>query len=70
MSKLDTMVVTVLKDGTIKTVTDPISGPNHSSAEEFISGIKKLAGGETEVEKRHDHVHHDHIHQTDYEEQH
>ena len=43
MATLDKMKITILPDGTIKTVTNPISGPNHSSAEEFISGIKKLS---------------------------
>jgi len=41
----DTMKITILDDGTIKTETDPISGPNHQSAEAFLKDVTTLAGG-------------------------
>lgn len=69
MGKLDTIKITILKDGTIKTVTDPISGPNHSSAEEFVNGVAAKLGGEMTAEKRHDHGDHFHYHD-DVEHQH
>lgn len=59
----DTMKIEILADGTIKTTTDPISGPNHQSAERFLKGMADLAGGETTREKRTDvHRHHHHHH--------
>ncbi len=68
--KMDRMEIFVLPDGTLKTVTDPISGPNHSSADQFVRGVIEKAGGEATFEKRGDHEHHDHYHQHDeYEEQ-
>lgn len=70
MSQLDKMRITILADGTIKTVTDPISGPNHASAHDFVNGVAAKAGGEMSAEKRHDHDHHEHHYHTDYEEQH
>lgn len=71
MSAMDKMTITILPDGTIKTVTDPISGPNHSSAEKFVSGIEELAGGPSTHEHRHDGEHHHNYHTHDeFEEQH
>jgi hypothetical protein len=66
--KLDTMTMTILDDGTIKTVTSDMSGANHSSADDLIKSVEKLAGGVAKVAKRGDHRHghghhHDHVHQ-------
>ena len=70
MATLDKMKIKILRDGTIKITTDPISGPNHLSAEEFVRKIGELAGGDTTFEKRHDHGHdHGHDYHQDYEEQ-
>ena len=71
MSSLDKIKITILADGTIRTVTDPISGPNHSSADQFVRGVLEKAGGEATFEKRHDHDHHhDHHYHDEYDEQH
>lgn len=43
----DTINITILDDGTIKTETDKISAPNHSSAEGFLSWVARMAGGQT-----------------------
>jgi len=48
----DTMEVEILDDGTVKITTDPISGPNHMSAEEFLRYCSKMTGGETTRTKR------------------
>jgi hypothetical protein len=57
----DTMKLTILADGTIKTETDPISPANHDSAEAFLKAMAKLAGGETiRVAKPGTHHHHEH----------
>lgn len=58
--QFDEIKITILKDGTIKVVTDPISGPNHYNAEQFLSGISALAGGTTTREPRSDRPHHHH----------
>jgi hypothetical protein len=60
----DTITIEVLADGTIKTTTDPVSPANHASAEAFLAGITKLAGGLMERKKRHGHTHsHSHAHE-------
>lgn len=41
----DTIKITILEDGTIKTETDSVSAANHSNAEAFIRDIHRLAGG-------------------------
>lgn len=65
MAGSDTMKITVLLDGTIKTVTDPISKANHSSAEAFLLDVARLAGGSTKREKRTDVHRHPHTHETE-----
>lgn len=62
MFEQDTMTMTILPDGTIKTVTDPVSGANHDSAEQFLRDVALAAGGETTREARgtHGHAHHHH----------
>jgi hypothetical protein len=59
----DSMKITVLEDGTIKTETDKISAANHQSAEAFLSDVTKLSGGEMERQRKagaHHHHHHTH----------
>lgn len=64
----DTLTIEILADGTIKTTTDPVSPANHQSAEAFLQGLTKLAGGEVTRKKRHAHKHehshgtHSHVH--------
>lgn len=56
----DTMRITILEDGTIRTDTDKISAAAHQSAEGFLSGVAKLAGGEATRRSKHGHQHHHH----------
>lgn len=60
----DIIKVTILEDGTIKSETDPISAPNHQSAEEFLSTVFHLAGQNgTRIPKELGHSHyHSHTH--------
>lgn len=48
----DVILITILEDGTIKTETDRITGPNHLSAEAFLRESAKLAGGKVEVRRK------------------
>ncbi len=57
----DTLRIEILEDGTIKTTSDVVSAANHKSAEQFLKGIARLAGGETTREARKD-VKHSHVH--------
>jgi hypothetical protein len=50
----DMMKIEILADGTIKFITDPISGPNHVNAEAFLRDAARLAGGDTTREARTD----------------
>lgn len=67
MRGLDDIAIEILEDGTIKVTTNPVSGPNHASAEAFLREMSKLAGGETTRTRRSDaHTHqHGHIHSHD-----
>jgi hypothetical protein len=59
----DTLKIEILADGTIKTTSDAVSGPNHSNAESFLKAMATLAGGETKRERRKDKKHaHVHTH--------
>jgi hypothetical protein len=58
---IDTLTIEILEDGTIKTTSDSVSAANHESAEQFLSGMARLAGGETTREARTD-VKHSHTH--------
>jgi hypothetical protein len=58
----DKIQIEILEDGTIKVITDPISGPNHVSAEAFLRQMAQLAGGTTTRERRKDVHRHDHGH--------
>jgi len=65
MFKLDTLQIEILEDGTIKTLTDAVSAPNHANAEQFLQYMATLAGGETTRQKRSDTQHtqaHTHAH--------
>jgi hypothetical protein len=64
----DRMVVTILKDGTIRSVVDPISGANHSNAEGFFEILKQKTGGTETRESRGEHGH-DHSHSQDHQHQ-
>jgi hypothetical protein len=59
----DTMKIIILADGTIKTITDPVSQANHQSAESFLKTVAELAGGSTTREKRPDAKQHHHHHE-------
>lgn len=64
------MSIKILKDGTIKVITDgPVPEEHHQNAEEFLSFIADKAGGDrsTEKLKEHHHYHvdgtsHSHVH--------
>ena len=58
---IDMLIIEILEDGTIKTTSDTVSAANHESAEQFLRGIARLAGGETTREVRKD-VRHNHVH--------
>lgn len=57
---MDTIKITVLEDGTIKTETDRVSMPNHANAEGFLGLIARLCGGKTERRAKHGHAFHSH----------
>ena len=59
---MDTMTITILDDGTIRTETDPVSQANHSNAEAFLRLVSELGGGKTERKRKHGHTH-THAHQ-------
>jgi len=65
MAGFDELTIEILEDGTIKTTTDPISGPNHQNAESFLKGMADLAGGNTKREARKDKKHQHHHHHGD-----
>lgn len=43
--KGDDILIEILDSGDIKITTDPISGPNHMSAEGLLRTIGEIAGG-------------------------
>ena len=49
--KGDEIQIEIMEDGLIKTTTDPISGANHSSAEQLLKYVATLAGGETTIKR-------------------
>ena len=53
----DRITVEVLDDGTIKVVTDDLSGPNHMNADELLGFLGKLMGGEVKEQKKPHAVH-------------
>jgi hypothetical protein len=65
---MDTLRITVLPDGTIKTDTDKVSMPNHANAEAFLREMARLAGGRSTLTLKHGHGHlHDHEHEHQHE---
>lgn len=66
----DKILIEILPDGTIKSTTDEVSGPNHQSAEDFLKMISRLAGGETVRVRRNDVHGHTHTHEHGHEHQH
>ena len=69
MTGFDHFHTEILPDGTLKTTTDAVSGPNHDNAEAFLRAMAKLAGGETIREARKDvkgHVHTHHHHDSEH----
>lgn len=62
---MDTITITILEDGTIKTETDKVSMPNHGSAEAFLRETFQMAGGSMRREFKHRHIHEAaHTHET------
>lgn len=60
MPRNDEMMFEILEDGTIRTTTNAVSAANHSSADEILKLVAKLAGGDVEIKKRpraHTHTH-------------
>lgn len=56
----DKFTVEILPDGRIKSITDPISPANHSSANNFFKLLEQLTGSPAEKTRRsktHVHVH-------------
>lgn len=54
---MDTIKITILGDGTIKTDNDSISMPNHENATQFQRALSFLAGGKTEIKLKGLHLH-------------
>lgn len=55
----DSIEITVLADGTIRSVTDPISAPNHATADKFFKLLEEMSGVKQERQRRSkQHVHH------------
>jgi hypothetical protein len=63
----DVILAEILKDGTTKLISDPVSMPNHSSATNLFKTVATLSGGDVETTKRKD-VHHHHHHSDEEEE--
>lgn len=61
MTKEDRIEFEILPDGSIKVLTEGVSGVNHRNADELLAFVAKLAGGETTVEKRKDAHAHTHV---------
>ena len=62
----DSITIEILDDGTIKTVTDGVSGANHSNAEQFLRYIAQLAGGESKRSRRIDVNQKMHVHEHEH----
>lgn len=54
---MDILKITISEDGLIKTETDAVSGPNHSTAEAFLRTVNMLAGGQTKQTRKAGHTH-------------
>lgn len=60
----DVIEIEILPDGSIKMLTDKVSGPNHTSAENFLRDVETAAGIKAKRSRRagkqvhvHNHVH-------------
>ena len=54
----DTLEIEILPDGSLKILTEDVSSANHRNAEDLLSFMAKLSGGERKREKRkHEHGH-------------
>ncbi len=62
----DTISITVLPDGTIKTDNGKISMPNHAGAEAFMRECARLAGGAVAIKHKHGAHTHSHSHETEH----
>jgi hypothetical protein len=47
----DEILIEILEDGNIKITTDPVSGPNHMSAEGLLRTIGEIAGSTTRARR-------------------
>lgn len=62
------IIVDVLEDGTVRSVTGDLSGPQHQAADGFMQYLAQLLGGsvdEQRLAQGHEHGHdhsHDHLH--------
>lgn len=61
----DVVTFRILEDGTIRTTTGHLAGANHTSADQLLNTVQKLAGGETKIARHGDHHHHQktHVHE-------
>lgn len=61
----DQITFRILEDGTIRTTTGHMAGANHTSADQLLNMVQKLAGGNTKIARRGDHSHHQktHVHE-------
>lgn len=57
----DILDVEILEDGTVKITTSKVSAANHMAADQMLTYLARLTGGETTVTKRtksvHSHAH-------------
>lgn len=71
--KQDVIEIEILEDGTIKTVTDKVSMPNHANAEGFmrqlatycggfVKRVRRIAVGASLLGALHEHTHDGHTH--------
>jgi hypothetical protein len=65
---MDSVKITILEDGTIRTETSKVSGPNHQSAEAFLRDVSKLAGGEVTRTRKGGATAHAHTHEGEFHE--
>ncbi len=55
--KDDILEVEILEDGTIKVTSDKVSAANHMAADQMLTFLARLTGGETTITKRTKTVH-------------
>lgn len=70
MKPEDSIIIEFLPNGLLKLTTDPISGPNHMTAEELVTALARGMGGTVERARRtdkqgvaHSHQHGEHTHE-------